>query len=59
MYTVEMNGNKMVGRTFDSKTSAQEYVKSCRAVDKRCGQKVSYKIVKCLTYQTRDGIINI
>ena len=47
MYTVEMNGNKMVGRTFDSKTSAQEYVKSWRAVDKRCGQKVSYKIVKC------------
>ena len=47
MYTVEMNGNKMVGRTFDSKTSAQEYVKSCRDVDKRCGQKVSYKIVKC------------
>ncbi len=48
MYKVLMNGNKMVGKTFDSKSSAQEYVKSCRAIDKRSGQKISYKIVKCL-----------
>lgn len=47
MYKVEMNGNEMVGKVFDSKALAQEYVKSCRAIDKRCGQKISYKIIKC------------
>lgn len=47
MYKVIMNGHLEVGTKFDSKTKAQEYVKTARAVDKACGQKVSYKVVKC------------
>ena len=47
MSTVIMKGHITEGTKFDSKTKAQDYVKTARAVDKACGQKVSYKVVKC------------
>lgn len=47
MFKVIMNGTMEVGTKFEDKKKAQEYVKSAKAVDKRCGQKVAYKIEKC------------
>lgn len=47
MFKVIMNGSIEVNRKFDTKPQAQAYVKSCKVVDKNCGQKVAYKVVKC------------
>lgn len=47
MFKIIMNGEHEVGMKFESKKAAQSYVKTAKAVDKRCGQSISYKIVAC------------